>query len=427
MAVQSTVTVHAPPPVSVRPAGARRVDIDELQYLTQRLLDYDHGKVFLERSSGDRWVLTAKTPDGKKVKRSVPFLPKSGYKSIKSATRAVTSNPFILYRMFGPGAGGNSLFPTVGPYDGLWCPLQTHDVTWETVQWVTFYLRKTDYVSSVSFRYTLNTEDDPVIYLRKAKLFYSAGIENTREYENRIVEGLKEILRAKSLKDVSHLLIESKYEDLTDLKASYRTLLNRTLPQIASEISSDIRTVIRCDSALPPELQQAGYILDETLNPMRFVYKNNLTVNAQDDLKKANVKATAVVRANLNKMEHQLITLETPEAGYERHPDMNDPANNPFLVYNAEASEQQGEVIFENVAKNKNIAFRSLPKYVTGKRYSLDIFRQTPAYRESQRTYYDPETGKVYGGTGGDDETKESILPWVAGGILAAYGVSQVI
>jgi len=424
MPEQSTISVFAPSPVVVTPGGARRVDIDELQNLNQTLLGREHGRVWLRNRNSGTWSLVVRLPGKKDIfKDRVPFLNKKQYPRYEDAAKALVSNPYIMWRLFGPRPIGDGTIPHLGPYDGVWFP--NTDRGTRTVRTHDFLFRKTNYVSPASYRYTLNTEDNPITFIRKSKLFHSAGIENTLKFERSIVSGLTEILRAKSLKDVSHLLEEAKYEDLIDVRDSYRVLLNRTLPQVGAEINSDIRVEIECYNQIPESLQGQGYIVDP-INPLQFIYRKNLTKQTQKELQTANLQATAVVRANLNKIEHQILVLDTPDAPYERHPEMEDPANNPYLVYDPIQSEQRGEVIFVNVAQNKNIAFRSVPKYTTGDRYSLDIMKKTADYRESQRRRYDPETGEIIKAAGTEPK-KESILPWVAGGILAAYGVSQVI
>jgi hypothetical protein len=285
------------------------------------------------------------------------------------------------------------------------------------------------------------------------------------------VAAFYEVISARYLKEAFNILDIAQIEDLGYLEKSYSVLLNRIVPEIKRILSQHVQITVKYSdthskkftNTLAPFAIPADTVIPEILKPYTKdavfadisrampvftlqemeAYKKQAENDAgiakvySDahympikifDIKSAILGMTAqamrVIAMNITKAEGRISQLSDPASKLTRTETQTDPFKNPFLVYNAQKSNEAGEPIYENLAVNESFSMKDLEKYYTSPLISTKYMNQAEDIRNEFSRQYQMEKGGSISRreiAEIDKDKKGSILPVLGAGAAAAF------
>lgn len=136
----------------------------------------------------------------------------------------------------------------------------------------------------------------------------------------------------------------------------------------------------------------------------------------------------AIYNENRKKMAEGIIELSNVDAKIVPTNFSTDPYQNPYLVFNPERSQEAGQPIFTNIARNLTANFN--PPEVAMAPEALDYWKKVPDYMAQHERNIQSEYGPLSQADidkYGIAPKKTNWIPWIIAGGAAAYAASQML
>lgn len=206
------------------------------------------------------------------------------------------------------------------------------------------------------------------------------------------------------------MLRTAQIQDMYDLQAAYMNA-GKLIDELKSEMLSSV----------PVDVQGIGgnnFRVSLALEPWQIESLNAVLKDVR-----------GLIDKNKKKMAKRLIQLQDVDAKIVETSFTSDPLQNPYFVYNAERSREEGKPIFSNIARNASATW--VPPEIAGKPENLKYWEQVPEYEKEHARVYQTSHGPMsaadmrkYGLERGE---KTNWLPWIVAGAAAAYVATELL
>jgi len=233
------------------------------------------------------------------------------------------------------------------------------------------------------------------------------------------------------MRTTQEILDFTTIEDLPALETLYSSVLNRQSMQIGPVLNTPIDVTIfhkgqriKTETMTLPDNEQDGPLIDFPEEGFSLPVKQAMLHMYEISL--------ALVDMNINKLEARIAELRSPQGLQVRHESVYDPTENPFLVLDPVASQAEGAPVFTSMAQNlTNNMMDASDNVIVDTGPTWENYLQAPAIRQEFKRQYMTSSGLTFSYKDLKDigavEKKGSITPWLIGGAITAYGISQVI